>query len=76
MVPELRAVAPGIGHGILDAMAPWSTGRTPVNWVSPETAAARPGQGWTGADRAWLADVVRRHDPAGVLGGRRFGILD
>lgn len=75
MVPELRDVAPAIGHGILDAMAPWSTGRTPINWVSPQTAEARPGRGWTDEDRRRLADVARRHDPSGVLGARRFGAV-
>ncbi|HEY2225229.1 FAD-binding oxidoreductase [Actinomycetospora sp.] len=74
MVGPLVDVVPTVGHGILDALAPWSPGTVPVNFASPQTIAARPGACWTDAERARLAGVSRRVDPDGVLGGRRLGL--
>jgi hypothetical protein len=74
MVPPLVDVVPAVAHGVVDAMRPWSDGAVPVNFASPQTLAARPGACWNDADRARLAEVSRRVDPDGVLGGRRLGL--
>ncbi|MCD2194411.1 FAD-binding protein [Actinomycetospora endophytica] len=74
MVPPLVDVVPAVGHGIVDALAPWSPGTVPVNFASPQTIAARPGACWTAEERARLTEVSRRVDPDGVLGGRRLGL--
>jgi FAD/FMN-containing dehydrogenase len=74
MVPELAEIVPAVGHGIVDALAPWSDGSVPVNFASPQTIAARPGACWSGETRARLVEVSRRVDPDGVLGGRRLGL--
>lgn len=72
--PELRDVVPGVGLGILAALAPWGTGTVPVNWASPQTLEARPGQAWTDPERTRLDGIARRYDPAGVLARRRYGL--
>ena len=74
MVPPLADVVPAVGHGVLDALGPWSPGTVPVNYASPQTIAARPGACWSDEQRAWLVEVSRRVDPDGVLGGRRLGL--
>jgi FAD/FMN-containing dehydrogenase len=74
MVPPLADVVPAVGHGIVDALAPWSPGTVPVNFASPQTIAARPGACWTAEERARLVGVSQRLDPDGVLGGRRLGL--
>ncbi len=74
MVPELAEVVPAVGHGIVDALAPWSDGTVPVNFASPQTIAARPGACWTAGERARITEVSHRVDPDGVLGGRRLGL--
>jgi hypothetical protein len=74
MVPPLADVVPAVGHGVLDALAPWSPGTVPVNYASPQTIAARPGACWSDEARAQLVEVSERVDPDGVLGGRRLGL--
>ncbi len=74
MVPPLVDVVPAVAHGVVDALAPWSAGTIPVNFAAPQTMAARPGACWSDAQRARLAEVSRRVDPDGVLGGRRLGL--
>ena len=74
MVPPLAEVVPALGHGIVDALAPWSEGTVPVNYASPQTIAERPGACWGDEARARLVEVSRRVDPDGVLGGRRLGL--
>jgi FAD/FMN-containing dehydrogenase len=74
MAPPLVDVVPAVAHGIVDAVRPWSDGAVPVNFASPQTLAARPGACWSDDDRARLAEVSRRVDPDGVLGGRRLGL--
>ncbi|MEJ2867593.1 FAD-binding oxidoreductase [Actinomycetospora sp. OC33-EN08] len=74
MVPELAGIVPAVGHGIVDALGPWSAGTVPANYASPQTLAVRPGACWTDDDRARLTAVVTRTDPDAVLGGRRLGL--
>ena len=70
--PRPCDVVPGVAPGVVDALAPWATGRLPVNWMSAESAAARPGAAWTRADRERLAGIAARVDPIGVLGADRL----
>jgi hypothetical protein len=74
MPPELRAVAPGVGHAVVEALAPWATGRVPANWAAPQTLGLRPDAVFGPREADRLAAVVRRVDPDGVLGADRFGV--
>jgi hypothetical protein len=74
MPAELRAVAPGVGHAVVEALAPWATGRVPANWAPPQTLGLRPDAVFGPGEAGRLAAVVRRVDPDGVLGADRFGV--
>ena len=67
LFPPVAEIVPNVGHRLLDALAPWSTGQEPVNFSGgPRT----PGDGttaWPAAIRERLLDVKRRHDPDNVF---------
>ncbi len=71
---ELRGVVPAVGHAVVEALAPWATGRVPANWAAPQTLGLRSDAVFGPREAERLAAVVRRLDPAGALGADRFGV--
>ncbi len=67
LFPPIAEIVPNVGHRLLDALAPWSTGQEPVNFSGgPRT----PGDGtsaWPLTIRERLLEVKRRHDPGNVF---------
>lgn len=63
--PPLADVAPLVTGGVVEAMAPWSTGTSLVNFVGLGDAE----QAWRPEVRDRLATIQREVDPANLFGG-------
>jgi FAD/FMN-containing dehydrogenase len=69
LAPEIAGVVPAAGLGVLDAMAPWATGTTLVNWLG-DAGPAEVARAWRPDVHARLMQVKQAVDPANVF---RFG---
>jgi FAD/FMN-containing dehydrogenase len=67
MPPPLRDVVPGAGRAVLQALAPWSTGVVPVNFISPDLDPPAPGLAWELEIRDRLRELKARYDPHGMF---------
>ena len=63
--PPLAEATPAAGRAVLDALAPWSTGTTMINFQGAASGADAVGKAWPDQTRARLRAVKERHDPAG-----------
>lgn len=73
----LGVLAPGIaeavqaeGEGVHEALAPWSTGTAPVNWLGPSATPAEIAAAWRPEVFQRLLAIKERVDPANMF---RFG---
>ncbi|MGY1741912.1 MULTISPECIES: FAD-binding oxidoreductase [unclassified Blastococcus] len=66
MFPPVAGIVPGVVDAVAGALAPWSTGRSLLNFAGSVTA-AQVGGLWDDADRQRLLAVKRRVDPAGLF---------
>ncbi|MCU1676581.1 MAG: linked oxidase domain protein [Frankiales bacterium] len=72
--PPLAAVVPGVCAGVLGALAPWSLGRSMVNFSGHRRTPAEVAELWSPEVFARLVDVKRRVDPANTFRlGASFG---
>jgi len=69
MFPPVAAVAPAVAKGVVDALAPWTTGALPNFRGLADGGVLGPL--WDDATCARLRDVQRRVDPDAVF--RRAG---
>ncbi len=67
MPPPLREAVPLAGKAVADALAPWSTGLVPVNFVNPTLGDLAPGLAWNPEDRDRLLALKQRYDPANTF---------
>jgi hypothetical protein len=66
--PELFAsVVPAAADRIIQAVGPWLSPETNVNFVSAPRSPEHLASCWPAATRARLADLRRRHDPDGLF---------
>ena len=68
--PPAPARDPAAGaavRGVLDAVAPWSTGAVQINFCGSENTAEEAARAWAPDVAAELAAIRRRIDPAGVF---------
>ncbi|HWC23249.1 MAG TPA: FAD-binding oxidoreductase [Flexivirga sp.] len=61
--PPLVDVTPAAGRAFVDALAPWATGGTLINFHGCDTR--RPVDAWSGATRERLDALHQQHDPQG-----------
>jgi len=54
-------------RGVLDAIAPWSTGAVQINFCGSENTAEEAAHAWPADVAARLADIRRRYDPDGLF---------
>lgn len=66
MSPPVAGIVPGVVDGVVAALAPWSTGRSLLNFAGPVTG-EQVAALWDDADRRRLLAVKRRVDPAGLF---------
>ncbi len=66
MSPPVAGVVPAVVDSVVAALAPWSTGRSLLNFAGSVSAAQVAGL-WDDADRQRLLAVKRRVDPAGLF---------
>jgi hypothetical protein len=65
-VPELlHTVIPQVIGGVFDAMEPWSSGETQVNFFGRANKASEKVTSWSPEVVARLLEVRRKHDPVG-----------
>lgn len=69
--PPLIDATPAAGRAVIDALAPWSTGRTLINFHGSDTS--RPVDAWSAETRGRLDALHGQHDPHGVF---RFALPD
>ncbi|MGN6576214.1 MAG: FAD-binding protein [Nocardioides sp.] len=69
LAPEIVDAVPAAGRGVLDAMAPWATGTTLVNWLG-DAGPSEVARAWRPEVHARLMQVKRAVDPDNVF---RFG---
>ena len=68
--PGIEDVVPDVGAGILEAMAPWSTGTSLLNWLGETTTPAEVARAWKPDVHRRLIEIKRAVDPGNVF---RFG---
>ncbi|QAY72322.1 FAD-binding protein [Agromyces protaetiae] len=65
-VPELLdTVIPAVVEGVFEALAPWATGGTQINFVGRANRLDELDASWPPAVRERLRDIRRRYDPEG-----------
>ncbi|MGC5009344.1 FAD-binding oxidoreductase [Streptosporangium sp. DT93] len=69
-VPELLEAVPAVGGAVLDALAPWSTGGTTLNFHGAALGAAELARAWPEKTLGRLAALKDRYDPDRMF---RFG---
>jgi hypothetical protein len=70
LAPGIDELVPSDGEAILEAMAPWSTGTSLLNWLGETTTAAQVARAWRPDVHRRLLQVKRGVDPGNVF---RFG---
>ena len=70
LVPEIEELVPAVGEGILEAMTPWSTGTSLLNWLGETSTPAEVARAWTPEVHRRLMAVKRAVDPGNLF---RFG---
>lgn len=70
LAPGIEALVPRVGEEILEAMEPWSTGRSLLNWLGETSTPAEVARAWKPEVHRRLLEVKRAVDPANVF---RFG---
>lgn len=70
LAPGIEELVPAVGEGILEAMAPWSTGTCLLNWLGETSTPAEVARAWTPDVHRRLLEVKRAVDPGNVF---RFG---
>ncbi|MGY1769861.1 FAD-binding oxidoreductase [Blastococcus sp. SYSU D00813] len=66
MSPPVAGIVPGVVDAVVAELAPWSTGRSLLNFAGPVTG-GQVAALWDDADRQRLLAVKRRVDPAGLF---------
>ena len=61
--PPLAEATPAAGRAVIDALAPWATGGTLINFHGSDTG--RPLDAWPAETRRRLDALHRQHDPHG-----------
>lgn len=67
LAPGLEDVVPEAGAGVLEAMEPWSTGTSLLNWLGETTTPAEVARAWQPEVHARLMTVKRAIDPDDVF---------
>jgi hypothetical protein len=67
LFPPIADIVPDVGHRLLDALAPWSTGQEPVNFSGGPRSSGDGSSAWPDPIRERLLEVKRRHDPDNVF---------
>jgi hypothetical protein len=70
LAPGIEALVPRVGDGILEAMEPWSTGRSLLNWLGETSTPAEVARAWRPKVHQRLLEIKRAVDPGNVF---RFG---
>jgi FAD/FMN-containing dehydrogenase len=74
MVPGLEQAVPAAGGSVLDAMAPWATGRSLLNFLGDATTPRQVATAWEPEVFGRLLAVKEAYDPADVFrGGHAIG---
>jgi FAD/FMN-containing dehydrogenase len=68
--PGLETQVAELGESVLEAMAPWSTGTSLLNWLGETSTAAEVARAWQPEVHRRLLTVKRAVDPDNVF---RFG---
>jgi FAD/FMN-containing dehydrogenase len=64
---DTMARAASAVRGVLDAIAPWSTGAVQINFCGSENTAEEAAGAWSADTAARLADIRRHFDPDGLF---------
>jgi FAD/FMN-containing dehydrogenase len=70
LAPGIEEIVPGVGEAILDAMTPWSTGTSMLNWLGETSTPAQVARAWRPEVHRRLLEIKRAVDPGNVF---RFG---
>jgi hypothetical protein len=70
LAPGIEERVPAQGQEILDAMAPWCTGTSLLNWLGAASSPAEVARAWRPEVHRRLMEVKRAVDPEDVF---RFG---
>jgi FAD/FMN-containing dehydrogenase len=70
LAPGIEGLVPGVGAEILEAMAPWSTGTSLLNWLGETSTPAEVARAWSPDVHRRLLEIKRAVDPGNVF---RFG---
>ena len=70
LAPGIEELVPGVGEGILEAMTPWSTGTSLLNWLGETSSPEEVARAWSPDMHRRLMEVKRAVDPGNVF---RFG---
>jgi hypothetical protein len=70
LAPGIEELVPGAGEAVLEAMTPWSTGTSMLNWLGEASTPAEVARAWSPEVHQRLMEVKRAVDPGNVF---RFG---
>jgi hypothetical protein len=70
LAPGIEELVPGLGTAVLEAMTPWSTSTSMLNWLGATATPAQVARAWTPDVHRRLMEVKRAVDPGDVF---RFG---
>ena len=70
LAPGLEELVPALGGAVLDALAPWCTGTSLLNWLGETSGPAEVARAWRPEVFQRLREVKRAIDPGDVF---RFG---
>jgi hypothetical protein len=70
LAPGIEEAVPRLGEAILEALAPWSTGTSTMNWLGEASTPAEVARAWAPDVHRRLMEVKRTIDPDNVF---RFG---
>ncbi len=70
LAPGIEELVPRAGEAVLEAMAPWSTGTSLLNWLGETSTPAEVARAWAPDVHRRLLEVKRTVDPGNVF---RFG---
>jgi hypothetical protein len=70
LAPGIEDLVPRVGGWILEAMTPWSTGTSLLNWLGETSTPAEVARAWRPEVHRRLLEVKQAVDPANVF---RFG---
>jgi hypothetical protein len=70
LAPGIEELVPGVGESILEAMTPWSTGTSLLNWLGETSTPEEVARAWSPGAHRRLREIKRGVDPGNVF---RFG---